>query len=205
MAPQLIRVCLIGPECTGKTTLAEELSVHFGAPWVPEFAREYAQRVGRELTADDVEPIARGEMALLDAALNLGVGSGEWRVEGDGQSSHPPHPTPHTPLLIFDTDLISTVVYARRYYGHCPEWIESAAVARKADLYLLLDIDLPWVPDSLRDSATPRESLYAQFAQTLKTYEANVITITGERFKAAVTQLDSLLDRPPAAARTPHR
>jgi NadR type nicotinamide-nucleotide adenylyltransferase len=180
LAPLRTRVCLIGPECTGKTTLAEELAAHFDAPWVPEFAREYAQRVARELTADDVEPIARGELALIDTAPNEG-------------------------LVILDTDLISTVVYARHYYGHCPEWIEAAAAERKADLYLLLDIDLPWVADSLRDSASPRESLYDQFAQTLKTYTANVVAITGERFEAAVTQLNSLLDRSPATARTPHR
>jgi NadR type nicotinamide-nucleotide adenylyltransferase len=180
LAPQLKRVCLIGPECTGKTTLAEELSAHFGAPWVPEFAREYAQRVGRELTAHDVEPIARGELALIDAAPNEG-------------------------LVILDTDLISTVVYARHYYGQCPSWIETAAAARKADLYLLLDIDLPWVADPLRDSASPRESLYEKFAQTLKNYEAKIVPITGERFAAAVTQLDSLLGRPPATVRIPRR
>jgi NadR type nicotinamide-nucleotide adenylyltransferase len=180
LAPQLTRVCLIGPECTGKTTLAEELAAYFDAPWVPEFAREYAERVARDLTADDVEPIARGELALIDAAPNAG-------------------------LVILDTDLISTVVYARHYYGQCPAWIEAAAAARKADLYLLLDIDLPWVPDSLRDSASPRESLYAQFAQTLRDYETNVVPITGERLAAAITQLNSLLDRPPATARIPHR
>jgi len=180
LAPLRLRVCLIGPECTGKTTLAEELSVHFGAPWVPEFAREYAERVARELTADDVEPIARGELALIDAAPNDG-------------------------LVILDTDLISTVVYARHYYGACPEWIEREAQARKSDLYLLTDIDIPWVPDSLRDSAAPRESLYEQFSQTLKDYDANVATITGDRFAAAIKQLDSLRDRLPAAARSPRR
>ena len=179
MAPQLLRVCLIGPECTGKTTLAGALASHFGATWVPEFAREYAERVGRELTADDVEPIAKGEMALIDAAPNEG-------------------------LVILDTDLISTVVYARHYYGSCPEWIERDARTRKSDLYLLTDIDLPWVPDSLRDSAAPRERLYKQFAQTLKDYDANVAPITGERLAAAIKQLDNLRDRPPAAARTPH-
>jgi NadR type nicotinamide-nucleotide adenylyltransferase len=180
LAPLRTRVCLIGPECTGKTTLAEELAAHFNAPWVPEFAREYAQRVARELTADDVEPIARGELALIDAAPNEG-------------------------LVIFDTDLISTVVYARHYYGRCPEWIEREAQIRKSDLYLLLDIDLPWVPDSLRDSASPRESLNDQFAQTLKIYDANAVAITGDRFAAAIRQLGSLLDRPPAAARNPRR
>jgi nicotinamide riboside kinase len=205
LAPQLKRVCLIGPECTGKTTLAEELSLHFNAPWVPEFAREYAERVARELTADDVEPIARGQMANEDPALNSGVGSWEWGVENDGPSSHTPHPTPHSPLLILDTDLISTVVYARHYYGHCPEWIEREAQARKSDLYLLLNTDLPWVTDSLRDSAAPRESVYEKFAQTLRSYDANVVPVTGERFAEAVTQLDSLLDRPPAGVRSPRR
>jgi NadR type nicotinamide-nucleotide adenylyltransferase len=180
LAPLRLRVCLIGPECTGKTTLAEELSRHFNAPWVPEFAREYAERVARELTADDVEPIARGELALIDAA-------------------------PNADLVILDTDLISTVVYARHYYGSCPEWIEREARTRKADLYLLTDIDLPWVPDSLRDSAAPRESLYKQFAQILKDYEANFVAIKGDRFEAAVTQLNSLRDRPPATKYNPHR
>jgi NadR type nicotinamide-nucleotide adenylyltransferase len=179
LAPLRLRVCLIGPECTGKTTLAERLATHFDAPWVPEFAREYALRAARALTVDDVERIARGQIALEDAA-------------GDG-------------LVILDTDLISTVVYARHYYGRCPEWIEAAAAKRKADLYLLTDIDVPWVADSLRDSAAPRESLYAQFAQTLKDYGANVVTITGDRFAAAIRQLDSLRDRLPATARTPHR
>jgi NadR type nicotinamide-nucleotide adenylyltransferase len=175
-----LRVCLIGPECTGKTTLAERLAEHFNAPWVPEFAREYALRVARPLTVDDVEPIARGQMALEDAA-------------------------PNDELVILDTDLISTVVYATHYYGQCPEWIEIEAGKRKADLYLLTDIDVPFIADSLRDSAAPRETLYLSFAETLKNYEANVVAITGERLSAAITQLDSLRDRPPAATRNPRR
>jgi NadR type nicotinamide-nucleotide adenylyltransferase len=177
-----LRVCLIGPECTGKTTLAERLADHFDAPWVPEFAREYAGRLGRLLTADDVEPIARGQMALEDT----------WERG----------------LLILDTDLISTVVYARHYYGACPEWIETEAGTRKADLYLLTDIDVPWIEDNLRDSAAPRETLFSEFAATLASYEANVVNIRGDwdaRLAAAITRLDSLRGRPPAAARTPRR
>ena len=130
MAPLRTRVCLIGPECTGKTTLAEQLAAHFDAPWVPEFAREYAERVARVLTVDDVEPIARGEMALIEDAA------------------------PSEGLVILDTDLISTVVYAATTTADVPSGSKREARARKADLYLLTDIDLPVGPPIL--SATPR-------------------------------------------------
>lgn len=164
------RVCLIGPECTGKTTLAERLADHFGVPWVPEFAREYALQVGRLLTAEDIEPIARGQMALEDAA-----------------------PTTLS-LTILDTDLISTVVYARHYYGTCPEWIETEARVRKADLYLLTDVDVPWTIDDVRDSAAPREILHRVFATTLAIYGADFVAIRGDRetrFAAAVAAINA--------------
>jgi nicotinamide riboside kinase len=208
-----LTVCLIGPECTGKTTLAERLSVLFGAPWVPEFAREYALLVARPLTVDDVEPIARGQMALEDA-LQAGVGSrgsgvgGKFPVSDNrqpttdnrSQISDPRPPTPDSRLIILDTDLISTVVYSRHYYGNCPEWIEREAEARKADLYLLTDIDVPWTADDVRDTAAARDALHGQFATTLANYGANVITIGGDwetRFAAAVAVLSFRIGETP--------
>jgi NadR type nicotinamide-nucleotide adenylyltransferase len=163
----VIRVCLIGPECTGKTTLTAQLASHFDVPWVPEFAREYAQGVSRPLLIDDVEPIANGEIALLDGAA------------GDG-------------LVILDTDLISTVVYSRHYYGSCPSWIEAAAAARLADLYLLMDIDVPWSGDSVRDSASVRFVLLETFASVLAEFGARVVRISGgweERFGLSVREI----------------
>lgn len=163
MAP-FPRVCLIGPECTGKSVLAAALSRHFNKPWTPEFAREYAEQRGNDLTRDDVELIARGEIALLD--------------RGD-------------PIL--DTDLISTVVYARHYYGHCPQWIEEEARLRRADIYLLMDTDVPWLADSARDrGGDEREDLFDDFRAALDEFETNWIIISGdwvERFKAAVEAL----------------
>jgi NadR type nicotinamide-nucleotide adenylyltransferase len=164
----VIRVCLIGPECTGKTMLAARLAKHFDAPWIPEFAREYAERQ-RLLTFDDVEPIANGEIALLDTAPDDG-------------------------LVILDTDLLSTVVYSRHYYGSSPSWIEAAAAARLADLYLLMDRDVPWEGDDIRDIVEAREVLLETFASVLAEFGARFVKISGaweERFASAVREIGS--------------
>ena len=150
------RVVLIGPQSTGKSELARTLATHYGATWIEEYAREYAIANPRELTAHDVEPIARGQMANEDAAEVGGAA-----------------------LLILDTDLISTVVYARHYYGSCHDWIERAARARAADLYLLLDVDTPFVDDPARDSADRREELFAKFHLALQEFEVPFVVIRG--------------------------
>ena len=71
MSARLLRVCVTGPESTGKTTLARRLADRFHTEWVPEGSRVYAERIGRALTADDVIPIAREHILLADAAAEL--------------------------------------------------------------------------------------------------------------------------------------
>lgn len=155
MAPKPRRICLTGPESTGKSELAQRAARELGATWVREYAREYAERLDRELTADDIEPIARGEIANLE------------RATGD--------------LLVLDTDLISTVVYARHYYGACPMWIEEEARRRRADLYLLLDTDIAWEPDPVRDAGgEAREDLFDAFRAALDEFETQWEIVSGE-------------------------
>lgn len=150
------RICLIGPESTGKTELAAELSRRLGLPWVPEFAREYAENHPRVLTAEDVEPIARGQILGEDAV---------------------------PPPVILDTDLLSTVVYARYYYGSCPAWIEAEARRRRADLYLLCDTDVPWAADLIRTSGLDdeREEQFDAFRRALDEFEVRWVIVSGAR------------------------
>jgi NadR type nicotinamide-nucleotide adenylyltransferase len=146
---------VIRPESTAKTSLARQLAEHFGGVWVPEFAREYALAKGNLLTAGDVEVIARGQIDVEDRAT---------RTSG---------------LVVLDTDLISTVVYARHYYGSVPDWIVSEARRRRADLYLLMDIDVPWQSDPARDSGHNREELFEKFENALQELEANYERVGG--------------------------
>ena len=166
MAP-LARVCLTGPESTGKSELAEQLRAELGWSVVDEYAREYALRVDRDLTVDDVEPIARGEIASLDAAA---------------------------PPVILDTDLVSTVVYARYYYGSCPEWIVEEARRRRADLYLLMDTDVPFRKDAVRDASAEREDLFDAFRRAMDEFELRWSIVSGtpqERLRRALGLLSS--------------
>ena len=156
MAPLPHRICLIGPECTGKTVLAQRLARELGAVYVAEYAREYAEARGNELSATDVEPIARGQIANEDAARDAA-------------------------RVVLDTDLISTLVYARHYYGQCPAWIADEARRRRADLYLLMDTDLAWQSDPVRDSGDDsREDLFDAFRRALDEFGANWVIASGE-------------------------
>ncbi len=151
-----LRIVVTGSECTGKTTLARLLADHFRAPWSPEYSRQFAASVGRTLTAADIEPIARGQIALEDTVIAAASG-----------------------LAVHDTDLVSTIVYAEHYFAEAPPWLMSTARARLGDLYLLLDTDIDWEADDVRDRPFSRAELHAGFVKTLERLAAPVAAVQG--------------------------
>lgn len=170
------RVVLTGSESTGKTVLARHLAEHYGAELAPEFLRDYAVRKGSDLDFSDTEPTARGQIALED--------------EHATRAAHA------MKLLVQDVDLLSTAVYAHHYFGQCPEWIERVARDRRPDLYLLLEIDVPWVRDEVRDREDRREEMQQLFRAAVAESGSPYVVISGswdQRYKLAVDAIDELL------------
>jgi NadR type nicotinamide-nucleotide adenylyltransferase len=118
-------ICLHGPESTGKTTLAPLLARHFDTLFVPEYGRTYCEEYGLALTMDDLVTIGRTHAAMTQALLR--------------QCNQ---------RLILDTDPLMTAAWADMLFETRDPWFD--AFDDTADLYLLLDIDLPWVDDGTR-------------------------------------------------------
>lgn len=169
----MLRVVVTGSECTGKTTLAETLAEHYGTVVVPEFVRYYVREKGAAPEYRDVEAIARGQIEL------------ENRLAAEAPQ-----------LVIQDTDLLSTVVYSRHYYGSCPRWIEYAMRERAAQLYLLAGIDVPWIADGdQRDRGDRREEMQQLFRQALIDRRLRFVEICGspeDRLAVAISAIDEL-------------
>jgi NadR type nicotinamide-nucleotide adenylyltransferase len=171
----MIRIVLTGSESTGKSTLAEELARHYNAGLVPEFVRTFAAQKSAPIDFGDHGPIAHGQMALEDEHIA--------RAER---------------LLIQDTDLLSTVVYCRHYFGRCPVWIEEAAQSRRPDLYLVCQPDIPWIADGIRDRGHMREELQEMFHRAVEASGARSAYLHGtrdKRFARAIEAIAELLPR----------
>lgn len=169
----MIRVVLTGSESTGKSSLSWRLAKHYDADYVPEFVRGYAEKKGGVLSFADHGPIARGQIATEDEHIATGK-----------------------PLLIQDTDLLSTVVYCDHYFGQCPRWIVDAAKERKPDLYLLCDIDIAWIPDGVRDRGHLREEMQRLFRDAVARSTVPFALITGsgeERVERSIEAIDAFI------------
>jgi len=163
-----MRISLTGPESSGKSSLAAALAAHFGAPWVPEFARHYLETNGPTYTLADLELIARGQLAAEDTAATKTPG-----------------------LLFCDTDLLVVKIWAEHAFGTCPAWILAELNRSRYALTLLLAPDLPWTPDPLREHPDPadRWRFYELYRQELRARGWPFIELGGlpvERLRTAV-------------------
>lgn len=171
----MIRIVLTGAECTGKTTLAKALSGYYGAPWTGEFVRDYTAGLKRPLSEDDLEPIARGQLALEDSVLRSGG-----------------------PLAIHDTNLFSSILYAKHYFDRELDWVNEAFLQRHYTLYLLCTPEgITWKPDpGQRESPEARERLQEKFRTGLVKLDLPMTALRGSqeaRFGEAVLTVDTLL------------
>ncbi|MDZ4807773.1 MAG: ATP-binding protein [Bacteroidota bacterium] len=183
----LKKIVILGPESTGKSTLCEQLAQHYETMWCPEFAREYLLANGTNYDFEDLEIIAKGQLALEDEYATLLENQSETMME-NGE---------HLPLFI-DTDMYVAKVWCEFVFEKCHQFILDEIVKRQYDLYLLCYIDLPWVKDELREypDLSSRQKLYNIYEDIMINQSVPWIDISGdynERLHKAIQGVDELL------------
>jgi NadR type nicotinamide-nucleotide adenylyltransferase len=172
------RIVVIGPESTGKSTLCEQLAAHYKTFWVKEYAREYLLKNGTSYTFENLLDIAKGQLQLEDNAAQSLINQ-------------------DAPLII-DTDMYVMKVWCEFVFEKTHHWILNRLVERKYDLYLLCNIDLPWVKDELREypDLISREKLYHHYKDAMINQNVPWVEISGnyqQRLQKAITAIDSII------------
>ena len=200
------KIVVIGPESTGKSTLCEKLAQYYNTLWVPEYAREYLENNGSDYTYDDLLTIAKGQIESEDRiGYQLSVISNQQSVIINEQSGNSPNPDEVLPsfppsedmrLLFIDTDMYVMKVWAEYVFNRCHNWILNQIAGRKYDLYMLCDIDLPWIEDTLREYPDKkiREKLFLFYKELMINQSTSWCIISGdyeERLKKAIQFVDS--------------
>lgn len=168
------RIVITGAESTGKSTLAQALSSHYGEPYTGEFVRSYVEQLHGDLQQHDLEPIAEGQLALEDSSL------------ANAQQ-----------FVIHDTNILSSIIYANYYFDTVLDWVNDRFLERDYSLYLLCMPDIPWEADTgQRESPEARATLHELFKDSLDILKIPYVEISGTeeaRMLQAVQAIDAVL------------
>lgn len=172
------RICVIGAESTGTTTMAMALAEHYHTNWVPEYGREYSEIK----MAADYDGVWQSEEFVHIAREQAK------REDEAARSANR--------LLICDTDPFATTLWHIRYTGQRNAEVEEIARSRHYDLYLLTGDEIPFVQDGLRDGEHIRHEMHQQFVKELTATGRRWSLLQGthiERLAKAIELIDGII------------
>jgi HTH-type transcriptional repressor of NAD biosynthesis genes len=162
------KICFFGPESTGKSTMAEKMALHYHTTFVPEVARELI--TSNDITVDDIIKIGIAQTERVKEKTNIA-----------------------NKLVFCDTDLITTKIYSQHYLNEVPQILSDLENEVSYDLYFLLDIDVEWVADHLRDFGDKRLKMFNLFKSELEKRGIDYIQINGN-YKAREEKIKKIID-----------
>lgn len=171
----MLKIAIIGPESTGKSTLTKQLGNYFNAPVVLEYAREYVERLTEPYTYLDVCNIAYHQIEQ------------EKYYEKQASSAD---------FVFFDTELIITKIWFSYCYNQVPDFLTQQLEEKYFDLYLLCTPDLPWIPDKVREHGHDREYFFHLYKSEIEQLQKPFVIIDGEgenRLQKAIDACNQLL------------
>lgn len=168
----LLKVVILGTECTGKTTLTEKLAKYFNCSFVSEAGRDIIAN-SNSFTFDDLYLVATEHAKRIDKSILA-----------------------DSPLVIIDTDIHTTKSYSLFTFEKELEISTDIYNSNRANIYLYLNNDVEYIQDGTRLSEAERNLLDLSHRQVLKDHNIDIIEVKGdwnERFEKAVVQINKLI------------
>ncbi|RKD20078.1 NadR [Pelobium manganitolerans] len=175
MENNTIKIAVVGPESTGKSTIASALAQHFNTLWVPEYSRFYCENLNRAYTLQDELNMFYGQLALEKAVSSINK----------------------DPLLFCDTTILTVKIWSDELFGHTPPEVLNRIKTLHYDFYILLKNDLPWQDDPLRDFKGRGDYFMEVWRKELQALNAQFAEVGGttSRLANAIAAAEQFLDK----------
>ncbi len=157
----MLRIAVIGPESSGKSTLAKFIADKFHALLVEEYAREYL------LNKTDPSKYSINDLIIIaneqfNRTVNLQV--------------------PKNNILVCDTEMLTIKIWAEDKFYHCPKEVNNLFYQQKFDLYILCKPDIKWEYDILREDEDRRDYIFNIYLDYCINNKFNYVEIEGDMY-----------------------
>jgi len=154
--------------------ITRHLANHYNTVYVPEYSREYVEKLQRKYRLDDVIHIAQKQIEL------------EKELQGRANQ-----------ILFYDTFLIITKIWLQVVFQIVPAWLEDYIRHGEWDLFLLCNYDIPWEEDPVRENpGDMRIKLFDMYRDEISRLgiPCKIISGTGEeRYSNALSAVKGLV------------
>ena len=170
---KIIKIAVVGPESTGKSTLCEQLALHYKTTFVPEYARHYFKK-------KNIDDYSLNELETIYVHQ---VGNEKKAIQTAQK------------FLFCDTALLTGKIWGLEDFRSVPPFITQNISKVKYDFYLLTSNEIPWKKDPIRKNPDNREHIYSRNIEELELLKANYKVVEGldeQRLKNAIKHIDTM-------------
>ncbi len=174
------KVCIVGGESSGKTTLIHKLANHYGATIALEMGRLYTH-----------SHLGGTELGLQYSDYPIIATHHAQAIENATKNTN-------SPITLIDTDFVTTQAFCEFYEHRTHPFLTACIDTFKMDSTIYLDNNVAWVADGMRRLGSQRSEFASHLLTLYQQHDIKLHIITHpdyhERYKQALVYIDNIIN-----------